>query len=121
MECFSRNCIRNCGCNGSGWRWCTRSLPSAIPQSKPNDGTGHQSAFFIPTAIISLIIHNKNHLIKWKLALPMILAGLIGVGIGTLLLGKINPALLQKLFAVFLFFFGIKELFWHKKSSTPSK
>ena len=39
--------------------------------------------FFIPTAIIALIVHIKNKLIDFKIAVPIIIAGLAGTYIGS--------------------------------------
>lgn len=77
--------------------------------------------FFIPIAILSLVIHCKNRLVQWKYAAPMIITGLIGVGLGTLVLGKINPDILRKIFAVFITLIGVYELLTLKKKAAGPK
>lgn len=72
--------------------------------------------FFIPCAIIALIIHAKNHLIEWKATWICSLTGLAGAGLGFWLASLFDPYWLGKAFAVFLLFLGLKELFWNKKA-----
>lgn len=69
--------------------------------------------FFLPIALISLIIHAKNRLIEWKILPLLIITGLVGVLAGTFISKIISVELLQKLFASMLVFVGVKELF-HK-------
>ncbi len=73
--------------------------------------------FFIPCAIVALIIHIKKKRIVWKTVLPMIAGGLIGVAVGSYFAGIIGSKILGKFFAVFLVGLGVKELvtgFWKK-------
>ncbi len=67
--------------------------------------------YFIPTAIIALIVHIKNKRVDFKIALPIIISGVFGAGIGSWLASAISNNLLKKLFAVFLFIMGIYEMF----------
>lgn len=69
--------------------------------------------FFLPVALVSLIIHQKNGLIKWKVLLRLIPGGIIGILLGTFISSHIDVDFLQKLFAGLLIFVGFKELF-HK-------
>jgi uncharacterized membrane protein YfcA len=69
--------------------------------------------FFIPTAIIALIVHIKNKRIDIKMALPIIVFGLIGAFIGSKLAGGMSDKALRKLFGVFLLFMGTYEI-WRK-------
>ncbi|MCL2636836.1 MAG: TSUP family transporter [Oscillospiraceae bacterium] len=71
--------------------------------------------FFLPIALISMLIHTKNKLIEWKLVAPICIAGVVGVAGGALLLGVVNENLLRKLFAGLLVFVGLREIF-HKKA-----
>lgn len=66
--------------------------------------------FFIPCAVVALIIHIRKKRIVWKTVLPMIVGGLIGVAIGSYFAGIIGSGILGKIFAVFLVALGIKEL-----------
>ena len=67
--------------------------------------------FFLPIAVLALVLHGKNGLIAWKDAVAIALLGLAGAAAGTLLSGMIDGAVLQKLFAVGLLFIGFRELF----------
>ncbi|HHY23762.1 MAG TPA: sulfite exporter TauE/SafE family protein [Clostridiaceae bacterium] len=67
--------------------------------------------YFIPTAIIALIVHIKNKRVDFKIALPIIISGVFGAGIGSRLASSISGNLLKKLFAVFLFIMGTYEMF----------
>ena len=69
---------------------------------------------FIPTAIVALIIHFKNKNISFKIAIPLILFGLIGSFIGSNLAVNISSLILRKAFGVFLFLMGLYELFYKK-------
>ena len=81
-----------------------RNLPQLTAQ-------GINLIFFIPSALLAVIMHSKNHLIEWKTAVKYILFGLIGVGIGFILLKFVNENVVRKLFSVLLIYMGIKELF----------
>lgn len=81
-----------------------RNLPQLTAQ-------GINLIFFIPSALLAVLMHSKNHLIEWKTAVKYILFGLIGVGIGFILLKFVNENVVRKLFSVLLIYMGIKELF----------
>ncbi len=66
--------------------------------------------FFIPIALISVIIHSKNKLILWKKAIPIILIGAVGAISGVHLAKRLDSPILTKIFAVFIILIGIKEL-----------
>lgn len=66
--------------------------------------------YFIPTAIVALITHSKNKNIETKMLKPLILFGIIGALAGSLIALNLKPALLKKLFGVFLLLMGIKEI-----------
>lgn len=69
--------------------------------------------FFLPIALVSLVIHQKNRLIKWKLLLKLIPGGIAGILLGAFVSSNIDVGFLQKLFASLLVFVGFRELF-HK-------
>lgn len=71
--------------------------------------------FFLPIALVSLIIHQKNGLIKWKVLLKLIPGGILGILLGTVISSNIDVGFLQKLFAGLLIFVGFKEVF-HKSA-----
>lgn len=58
--------------------------------------------FFIPTAVTSIILNSKMKNIKWKIAIPIIVASIVGSIIGAKLSSNIDTEILKKLFGVFL-------------------
>ncbi len=62
---------------------------------------------FSVMAIISIIIHAKNKLIDFKIALPLIISGLLFSVLGSLLANSINTLSLKTLFGVFLVALGL--------------
>lgn len=62
---------------------------------------------FSVMAIISIIIHAKNKLINFKIALPLILSGMLFSVLGALLANAINTLSLKTLFGVFLVALGL--------------
>jgi uncharacterized membrane protein YfcA len=75
--------------------------------------------YFIPIALLSVIIHTKNKMIKWREIIPAIVTGLVGAVIGALIARAVNRELLHTVFAIFVLLIGIKELFY--KEPKPEK
>ena len=73
---------------------------------------------FIPVAITALFTHFRNKNIETKLCPPLIIFGVIGALIGSLLAVNLPSNLLRKLFGIFLLIMGIYEFFWKDKSRT---
>lgn len=67
--------------------------------------------YFIPTAIVALWVHIKNRSVNFRVALSIIISGVIGAVGGSLLADIISAGLLRKLFGIFLFAMGIYEFF----------
>ena len=67
--------------------------------------------FFIPTAIVALIVHKKNKNLEFKTAIPLMLWGLLGAAGGSFLAVNLNPGLLRRLFGIFLFLMGGYEIY----------
>lgn len=66
---------------------------------------------FIPMAIPALIIHGKNQLINYKVAIPIILIGLFASVGGALLAHNFSNQTLRTLFGVFLLIIGAWQIF----------
>lgn len=66
---------------------------------------------FIPMAIPTLIIHSKNKLIDFKIAIPIILIGVLASVGGALLAHNFSNQLLRTLFGVFLLLIGGWQVF----------
>ncbi len=67
--------------------------------------------FFLPIALISVIMHIRAGLLDKKLVLSLIPGGIIGAVLGTIGSQIVGNDLLRKLYAVFLLAFGLRELF----------
>jgi len=83
---------------------------------------GINLAFFIPIAILAILLHRKSGLTDMKFALKAAVTGVPGVLLGVWLAYSIPSEWLSKAFAGLLLLLGIKELFHKKKSGTdPAK
>jgi len=66
---------------------------------------------FIPMALVALYIHNKNHFVRFKTSLPIMLPGIIGALIGAYFIKGINNQTLSQCFGVFLILLGVFSIF----------
>ncbi len=73
--------------------------------------------FFVPIALLSVIIYTARKEIKWKTVLPFAAWGLLGALTGMWLISLVGSALLGKLFGGFLLLLGIKEIFTKKEKN----
>lgn len=62
------------------------------------EAQGINLIFFLPIAVLSILLHARNHLISWKAAGVCILAGLPAVFLGVWLGGLAGGPLLSKFF-----------------------
>jgi len=62
---------------------------------------------FIPMSIIALVIHAKNHLVKFKECWLLALVGAIISFASALVATNLNNTVLKKIFAIFLIILGI--------------
>jgi len=67
--------------------------------------------FFIPTSIIAIYINMKNKNIDIKLAVIIIICGIIGAITGASIAVKIDVNLLRKCFGIFLAIIAIHEIY----------
>lgn len=77
--------------------------------------------FFLPIALISLIIHWKNGLVNKKLVKKYALWGIIGAAVGTFAAQHISNDFLRMIFSLFLLGFGFRELFSKVPEDEPEK
>lgn len=70
---------------------------------------------FIPLSIVAIITHFKNKNIAIKVALYLIIPGLIGAILGSLLAVSLSSHYLKKFFGVFLFIMGIYQICYKEK------
>lgn len=67
--------------------------------------------YFIPIALLSVIIHTKNKLIEWKKIVPSLIAGTAFAVLGTFAAEYLGSEILGKIFGGFIVIIGLKELF----------
>lgn len=66
--------------------------------------------FFIPSALVSIILNSKRKLINFKNATIIVIFGLIGSAVGSIVSRKMPVFTLRKFFGVFLLFISIYEI-----------
>ncbi|MBQ3842464.1 MAG: sulfite exporter TauE/SafE family protein [Ruminiclostridium sp.] len=76
--------------------------------------------FFIPVALVSMLINHKSGLTDRHIIPYAAAAGSIGAVIGLLLSDVLDSSLLKNVFAALLIAVGLRELF-HRKRSAPSR
>ena len=69
--------------------------------------------FFIPIALLAVIIFCVKKQINYKKLIPIIIGGIFGVTLGWYLSGVLGSEYISKIFGVLLIFLGIHE-FMHK-------
>lgn len=72
---------------------------------------GANLIFFIPTAIVSIIMNMKNKLIKWKTGIIVSGFGIIGAVIGAKISVNLDTNRLKLYFGVFLLAIAIFEVY----------
>jgi len=73
--------------------------------------------FFIPTAVVALIIHIRNKRIDFGSAIPIVVFGLLGAYLGSRLAVRLPGSVLKKYFGIFLLVLGIYEMIRKDKKS----
>lgn len=66
--------------------------------------------FFIPVAVLSVIIYAFKKQIKWKMVLPIAATGLLGAVAGFFLSGLIGDKIVAKIFGGLLCLMGIWQI-----------
>lgn len=77
--------------------------------------------FFIPTAVIALVIHIKNKQIDLKMAVPIIISGMAGAFTGSWIAAGLAAGTLKKCFGFFLIALSICEMFRKGKRKEKGK
>lgn len=67
--------------------------------------------FFIPTAITAIILNLKEKNVELKVGIKLIVFGIIGAIIGSIVANKIEVGNLRKLFGAFLICVAIHEIY----------
>lgn len=67
--------------------------------------------FFLPCAVVSILLYQKQKRIVWQAVIPIVIGGVLGVGLGVWIASAIEPGYLAKIFGGFLLLLGLRELF----------
>ena len=94
------------GLGGGGFLLLYLTLVAGMEQFKAQ---GVNLLFFLPCAVLALIIHMKNHLIVWKAVWPAALTGLLGAVGGWWLGGMLGKQMVGRIFACCLLLLGAIE------------
>ena len=86
-------------------------LFSLFSEVKQHIVQGINLIFFVPTSIVAIYMNIKNKNIDYKVSKKVIVSGVIGSVIGSLMAIKINSNLLKKYFGIFLIGIAIFEIF----------
>lgn len=81
---------------------------------------GMNLLFFLPIALISIIMHSKNKLIEWRIIPISIGFGALGIGAGFIVTKIINEKYLSYIFGILIIIIGLKEIF-HKNLAKSNK
>ena len=73
------------------------------------EAQGINLLFFLPIALLSVMIHRKNGLISFKELVPSVLSGILGAAAGSFAAKLMGSVILGKIFAVFILVIGVKE------------
>ncbi len=90
--------------------WLTAA--AAMPQAQAQ---GVNLLYFLPSALVSLVIHAKNRQIVWRAVWPAVLAGGLAAAGGAALAQAVSGDLLRRLFGVFLILVGLEEVFFRRR------
>lgn len=105
---FGAGLLGAMGMGGGGILVIFLSLCTDISQG---NAQGINLLFFIPIAILSVIMYQHKKLIKWKIVLPFALAGVCFSFVGAYVANVIEPIWLRRGFGILLLIMGIRELF----------
>lgn len=96
------------GMGGGGILIIYFAIFTSLPQSMAQ---GINLLFFIPIGIFSVIVYWRKRMIRWKIALPFALFGIMGALLGSYCSSFVDNSILSKLFGGLLVLMGLKEFF----------
>ena len=118
LAAFGAGALGAMGLGGGGILVIYLTLVVGMPQLQAQ---GVNLLFFLPCAVISIIINAKRKLIDWRNALWIALGGLPATLLGIWLSDLIDARWIGYLFAGLLMFIGARELFSGVASSFFAK
>ena len=74
--------------------------------------------FFIPIALVAVLIYAIKKQIKWRITLPIATGGILGAVGGFYLTDFIGGNFTAKLFGGFLILLGLQEIFFKSKTNS---
>ena len=104
---FLSGIIGAMGMGGGGILLLYISAFTSTPQLKAQ---GINLLFFIPIAVVSVIIHIKNRLLDKKIALYTAVSAIPSAFLGAYLASAVSADFLRRALAVFLFALGLREV-----------
>ena len=104
---FLSGIIGAMGMGGGGILLLYISAFTSTPQLKAQ---GINLLFFIPIAVVSVIIHIKNRLLDKKIALYTAASAIPSAFLGAYLASTVSADFLRRALAVFLFALGLREV-----------
>jgi uncharacterized membrane protein YfcA len=69
---------------------------------------GTSLAVIFPTAIVATIAHTRRGNVRWRLAIPIGMAGIVGAVIGAQIALRLDPDVLRRMFGVFLTLLAVR-------------
>ena len=82
---------------------------------------GANLVFFIPTCVVAIVVNIRNRNINYKVAIPIIIAGIVGAVIGAKLSVNMPIKELRKYFGIFLVVVCVNEIYSLKKEYINNK
>ncbi len=84
---------------------------SLFTKTKQLTAQGINLLFFIPIALVAVIIYSFKGLIKWKLTIKITLWGFLGTALGLLCSNFLGSNLTRKAFGILLILLALYEIF----------
>ncbi len=69
---------------------------------------GTSLAVIFPTAIVATVAHARRGNVRWRLAIPIGIAGIAGAVMGAQIALRLDPDLLRRMFGVFLLILAVR-------------
>lgn len=112
LASFGAGLLGSMGMGGGGILVIFLALFTSLPQATAQ---GINLLFFIPIGLLSVIMYQKKHLIKWRVVIPFAAVGVFASMLGAFVSNNIEDIWLKRGFGVLLLIMGVKELFSKNK------